>query len=250
MKKSSPLSRLNSLVPHDRWASLIGMIYLALITNLLLVVACLPVVALLVTTDPAYSWPLLALAAPLAAPGVTAAFRAFREHGAGGLGPVRAFAAGLRDTWRRALVVGAAVAGVVVILLVDVRMLSNTPAAVVTVPLLGVLALLAIAVGLVALVAIAEVPTARLRDVLRAAAYLSLRRWYLTALSLAVLAVQAAVFAAAPALGLGLTASAALYFAWTNSRYTLRPVLDLDEDPAAAGAESAGAGRLPAGARS
>ncbi|MFC8680679.1 ferredoxin-NADPH reductase [Microbacterium ureisolvens] len=229
MSKPSPLSRLNSLVSHDTWASLIGMIYLALIVNLLLVIACLPVVALLVTTDPAYSWPLLALAAPLAAPGPAAAFRAFREHGAGGLGPIRAFAAGLRDTWWRALLIGAGVTAVVVVLLVDVRMLSNTAAAVVTVPLLGVLALLAIAVGLVSLVAIAEVPTARFRDVLRAAAYLSLRRWYLTALSLAVLAVQAAVFATAPALGLGLTASAALYFAWTNSRFTLRPVLDLDE---------------------
>ena len=99
----------------------------------------------------------------------------------------------------------------------------------VTVPLLGVLALVAIAAGLVALVAVAEVPTARLRDVVRASLYLSLRRWHLTAVSLAALAAQAAVFAAAPALAAGLTASAALFFAWSNSRYTLRPVLDLDE---------------------
>lgn len=233
MKKSGPLHRLNGLVSHDTWASLIGMIYLGLIVNLLLVVACLPVVALLVATDPIYSWPLLALAMPLAAPGVTAAFRAFREHGAGGLGPIRAFRAGLRDTWRRALVIGAAVTAVVVVLLVDVRMLSNTAAAVFTVPLLAVIALLTVAVGLAALVAIAEVPTARMRDVLRAALYLCLRRWYLTIGSLIVLGLQVAVFAAAPALGLGLTASAALYFAWTNARYTLRPVLDLDE-PAAA----------------
>lgn len=222
------MKKLNELVSHDNWASLIGMIYLGLIVNLLLVVACLPLVALLVTTDPAYSWPLLAVAAPLAAPGVAAAFRAFREHSAGGLGPVRAFLAGLRDTWWRALVIGAAVVAVVVVLLVDVRMLSTSAAAVVTVPLLAVLTLLAVAMGLLSLVAVAEVPTARLRDVLRAALYLGLRRWYLTAVSLAGLAVQAAVFAAAPALGLGLTASAVLYLAWTNSRFTLRPVLDLD----------------------
>jgi uncharacterized membrane protein YesL len=204
------------------------MIYLGLIVNLLLVISCLPLVALLVTTDPAYSWPLLALAAPLATPGLAAAFRAFREHADGGLGPIRAFAAGLRDTWRRALAIGAAVTAVVVVLLVDVRMLSNTAAAVFTVPLLAVLALLAIAMGLLSLVAFAEVPTARFRDVVRASVYLGLRRWYLTAVSLAVLAVQVAVFATAPALGLGLTASAVLYFAWTNSRYSLRPVLDLE----------------------
>jgi uncharacterized membrane protein YesL len=233
VNKPSVLSRLNGLVSHETWASLIGMIYLALIVNLLLVVACLPMVVLLVTTDPAYSWPLLAVAAPFAAPGIAAAFRAFREHDSArtgaGLGPIRAFFAGLRDTWRRALLIGAAVTAVIVVLLVDVRMLSNTAAAVITVPLLGVLALVAIAAGLVALVAIAEVPTARLRDVVRASLYLSLRRWYLTAVSLAALAAQVAVFATAPALGLGLTASAALFFAWTNSRYTLRPVLDLDE---------------------
>ena len=227
------MKKLNGLVSHETWASLIGMIYLGLIVNLLLVVSSLPLVVLLVTTDPLYSWPLLAIAAPLAAPGLAAAFRAFREHGEGGLGPIRAFVAGLRATWRRALLIGAAVAAVVVVLLVDVRMLSTTAVAVFTVPLLGVLALLAIAVGLVALVAISEVPTARLRDVLRAGLYLSLRRWYLTAASLAALAAQVAVFATAPALGLGLTASAALFFAWTNSRFTLRPVLDLDEKVAA-----------------
>ena len=234
MQKSGILAKLNGLVSHEAWASLIGMVYLGLIVNLLLVVSCLPLVALLVTTDPLYSWPLLALAVPLAAPGLAAAFRAFREHATGaraggGLGPIRAFVAGLRETWWRALVIGAMVTAVIVVLLVDVRMLSDTAAAVVTVPLLAVLALLAVAVGLVSLVAVAEVPTARLRDVLRASLYLGLRRWYLTAVSLAVLAVQAAVFATAPALGLGLTASAALYLAWTNSRVTLRPVLELDE---------------------
>ncbi|MCP2638218.1 ferredoxin-NADPH reductase [Microbacterium sp. HD4P20] len=229
------MKRLNGLVSHETWASLIGMLYLGLITNLLLLLTSLPLVVLLATTDPARSWPLLAVAAPLAAPGLAAAFRAFREHadagrGEGGLGPVRAFGAGLRDTWRGALLIGAGVTVFVVVLLVDVRMLSATPAAVFTVPLLAVLAVLALAVGLLALVAIAEVPTARLRDVLRASAYLGLRRWYLTAISLAALAVQAAVFAAAPAIGLGLTASAVLYLAWTNTRYTLRPVLDLDLD--------------------
>lgn len=224
---------MKRLVSHDTWASIIGMLYLGLIVNLLLVVACLPLVALLMRTDPARSWPLLAIAAPLAAPGLAAAFRAFREHDVRGLGPIRAFVTGLRETWRRAIVVGAAVTAAVVVLLVDVRMLSATPAAVFTVPLLAVLVVLVAAVGLLSLVAIAEVPTARLRDVLRASAYLGLQRWYVTAVSLAALAAQAAVFATAPALGLGLTASAALYLAWTNSRFTLRPVLDLDEAVAA-----------------
>lgn len=224
---------MKRLLSHDTWASIIGMLYLGLIVNLLLVLSCLPLIVLLVTTDPLRSWPLLALAAAASAPGIAAAFRSFREHDRGGLGPIRAFAAGLRETWRRALAAGAVVTAVVVVLLVDVRMLSATPAAVFTVPLLAVLTVLSVAVGLLWLVAVAEVPTARTRDVLRAAAYLGLRRWYLTAVSLAALAAQGAVFAAAPAIGLGLTASAVLYLAWTNSRFTLAPVLDLDEAVAA-----------------
>ena len=224
---------MKRLVSHDTWAGMIGMLYLGLIVNLMLLLASLPLVVLLVTTDPVYSWPLLALAAPLCAPGIAAAFRAFREHQDGGRGPLRAFRAGLRDTWRRALVVGVVVVALVAVVLVDVRMLSATSAAVFVVPLLGVLAVLTVAIGLLALVAIAEVPGARLRDVVRACALLGIRRWYLTAASLVALDVQAGVFAAAPAIGLGITASAILFFVWTNSRFTLRPVLDLDEAVAA-----------------
>lgn len=216
-------------VTHTTWASILSFVSLLLITNLLLVVSCLPLVMLLMTTDPALSWPLIALATPLATPGVCAAFRAFREHGAGGSGPVAAFWAGLRDTWRRSLLIGSATTALVVVLLVDVRALSATDAAVFVIPLLAVLVVLAVAASLLALVGLAEVPTAGWRDLLRASVYLSLRRWYLTAVSLGVLVAQAGVFQAAPALGLGITASVVLYLAWTNSRFTLRPVLDLDE---------------------
>ena len=115
------------------------------------------------------------------------------------------------------------------VLLVDVSLLAGSDLAVVTVPLLGVLTVLAVSVGLLALVAVAEVPSARLRDVLAASAVLALRRWYLTVVSLLIVATQAALFVNLPAIGLGITASAALYLAWANSRYALRPVLRLDE---------------------
>jgi hypothetical protein len=64
---------------------------------------------------------------------------------------------------------------------------------------------------------------------LKAALYLSVRRWYLTALSFAVVGVQFALFTTMPAIAIGLTCAPALYVAWANSRHTLRPVLDLDE---------------------
>ncbi|MFG6404102.1 ferredoxin-NADPH reductase [Microbacterium sp. P04] len=220
-------------ISHDTYAAIIGMVYLFLIVNVSLVVACLPFVVALVTTDPALSWPLLAVTAPLCAPGIAAAFRAFREYDEGGRTPIRAFVAGLRDTGLRALVLGFAVTAVVVIALIDVRAVSNSDVGVLLVPMLGVAVVIAVAVGLTALVALAEVPTARWADVLRASAYLSLKRWYFTALSLFAVGAQAALFTTAPAIALGITASAALYFAWTNARFTLRPVLDLEDAPAA-----------------
>lgn len=213
-------------ISHESYATVFGVAYLGLMTNALLLVASLPLVVLLATTDPMRSWPLLALAAPLAAPGVTAAFTVFREHASGSTTVARDFVRGWRATWRRSLALGAIATAAVVVLLVDVRVLSGSSAAVVVVPLLAVLTALALAATLLGLVAIAEDPTCRLRDILRASVYLSLRRWHLSAVSLLVLGAQAVLFASLPAIAVGITAAGALYLAWANSRFTLRSALD------------------------
>ncbi len=216
-------------ISHDTWATILGVVYLGLMTNFLVLVAALPLVLLLVTTDPALSWPLLALAAPLAAPALTGAFAAFREYGKGEPQVVRSFWRGWKTTWRKAMLLGLAGTALLVVLLVDVRALADTAASVVLVPVLVLLALIAASTVLVGLTALAEAPTARLRDVLKASLYLGIRRWYLTALSFAVLGVQAGLFTTMPAIAIGLTAAPALYVAWANSRYTLRPVLDTED---------------------
>lgn len=216
-------------ISHDTWATILGVVYLGLMSNLLVLVAAAPLVVLLITTDPALSWPLLALAAPLAAPALTGAFTAFREFGHGEPQVVRSFLRGWKATWRKGMLIGAAAAASVVVLLVDVRAVSALQASVVVVPMLALLTVIAVATGLVSLVALAEAPQARMRDILKAALYLSVRRWYLTALSFAVLGVQLTLFTTMPAIAIGLTCAPALYIAWANSRYTLRPVLDLEE---------------------
>lgn len=213
-------------ITHAMYATVFGVVYLGLIVNVLLVLMCLPLVALLVTTDPARSWPLLAVVAPLCAPALTAAFTAFRDHSEKGVGPARAFFTGWRATWRKALGLGAAVTAALVVMLVDVRFFSDTAISVVTVPLLAVLSVIVVAMGLVALVAIAEAPGAKLRDIVRASVYLSVRRWYLTAVSLVGVGTQVMLFTSLPAVALGLTAAPALYLVWANSRHTLRPVLE------------------------
>lgn len=216
-------------ISHDTWATILGVVYLGLMVNFLVLIAAAPLVVLLITTDPALSWPLLALAAPLAAPAVTGAFTAFREFGHGEPQVVRSFLRGWKATWRKGTLIGAAAAASVVVLLVDVRAVSALPASVVVVPVLALLTVIAVATGLVSLVALAEAPQARMRDILKAALYLSVRRWYLTALSFAVLGVQLALFTTMPAIAIGLTCAPALYIAWANSRYTLRPVLEDEE---------------------
>ncbi|MFH8252288.1 DUF624 domain-containing protein [Microbacterium sp. B2969] len=216
-------------ISHESYANVFGVVYLGLMTNALLLVASLPLVVLLVMTDPARSWPLLAIAAPFAAPGVTAAFAVFREHAAGSTSVARDFVRGWRATWRPAVALGGMLSALVVVLLVDVRFFSDSPFGVVAIPFLGVLTLLALGIGLLAFVAIAEEPGARLRDLLRASAWLAVRRWYLSAVSLLVLAAQAALFASLPAIAIGIAASAALYLAWANSRFTLRPVLAIED---------------------
>jgi hypothetical protein len=97
------------------------------------------------------------------------------------------------------------------------------------VPVLLVLAVLVAMTALISLIALAEEPAARLRDIARAALVLGVRRWYLSAVSALVLLGQAWVFTSMPVIGMGVTASAALYLVWANSRFTLRPVLDLEE---------------------
>ncbi|WP_407359201.1 DUF624 domain-containing protein [Microbacterium sp. LTA6] len=216
-------------ISHDTWATILGVVYLGLMSNFLVLLTAAPLVVLLITTDPVLSWPLLALAVPLAAPALTGAFAAFREFGRGEPQVVRSFFRGWKATWRKGMLIGAAAAASVVVLLVDVRAVAALPASVVVVPVLALLTVVAVATALVALAALAEAPQARLRDILKAALYLSVRRWYLTALSFAVLGVQLALFTTMPAIAIGLTCAPALYVAWANSRHTLRPVLDLEE---------------------
>ena len=77
----------------------------------------------------------------------------------------------------------------------------QVPIGAAVIPVLAMVMLLAGSTALLALVAIAERPAARLRDALRACLYLVVRRWYLTLFSLAVLALFEALLAAHPAPG-------------------------------------------------
>lgn len=217
---------IQTYLKHETLGAIFELVYLALITNLLLVISGLPLVAVLLTTDPTRSWPLIALMAPLCAPGVCAAFAVLSAFSADHAAPVvRTFATAWRACLRPATSLGSLTITALVVFGVDTRAAWGRPIGAVAIPMLITAMILTVMTSLLALVAIAERPTIRMRDALRACLYLSLRRWYLTFFSLAVLALFETLVATRPAIAFGLAAAPLLYLVWANSRYTLREVL-------------------------
>ncbi|MGV8964994.1 MAG: DUF624 domain-containing protein [Cellulomonas sp.] len=214
---------------HETFNLVFDIAYVALMTNLLLVVGCLPFVVGLVVTDPTRSWPLLALVAPLSVPALAAAFAVFAELSAqGSTTVVRTFVAAWRRLFRRGVTIGALATAALVVLGVDARMVWPQRLGAIAIPVLVTLAVLVVSTTTLALVGVVERPRARLLDLLRAGSYLAVRRWYLTFVSLGALTLLAMLVAARPALGLGLAAAPLLYVVWANSRYALRPALDAE----------------------
>ena len=222
-------------IRHETLDAVFGMVYLALMTNVLLVGACLPLVAGLLTTDPARSWPLLALLAPGCAPALCAAFAVLAAFTADRSTPViTTFLRAWRGTARRAVTLGAATTAALVVLGVDARAAWDHPVGALALPVLLVAMTLIVATALLVTVVLAEKPAVRLRDAARVCVYLAVRRWYLTVVSLAVLALLHALLAGYPAVALGLAATPLLYVVWANSRFTLNAALGTSTVPSPA----------------
>jgi uncharacterized membrane protein YesL len=213
-------------IRHETYAAIFDTVYVGVMANLLFILGCLPVLAGLALTDPGRSWPLLAAVAPLCAPGLCGVFAVLSAFSSDrSTAVLSTFGRAWRASWRRAITLGALGSAAVVVLAVDIRFAWGRTAGALAIPVLATLIVLAVATTLLGLVALAETPAARLREVLRACAYLAVRRWYLTAASLVVLAVLGQLVVTRPAIALGLAAAPLLYVIWANSRYTLRAAL-------------------------
>ncbi|WP_433795928.1 hypothetical protein [Actinoplanes sp. CA-252034] len=194
-------------------------VYVALLTNLLLALACAPLVLVVLTTDPGRTWPLLVLFAPLGGPALVAAFAVLRAVSDGEVW--RVFWTAWRTSARPALTAGSLATVALLVLGVDAAWLAGRPAGAVLLPVIAVVMTLIVITTVLTLVALAERPDARLRDLARAGAYLGLRRWYLSLFSLVVLVLFEVLLAARPAIAIGVAASPLLYIVWANSRFTL-----------------------------
>jgi uncharacterized membrane protein YesL len=211
---------------HEAFDQVFGTAYVTLMTNVLLAVACLPLVVVVFATDLTTSWPLLALLAPLCAPALVGAFAVFAAFSTQGTTTVvRTFARAWRHGLRRSLTVGVLAVAVVVVLGVDTRLVWGSRVGAVAIPFFVTLGVLALATATLALVALGERTDLRVRDLLRAGLYLAVRRWYLSGASLLVLGLLVTMIGARPVLGLGLAAAPLLYAVWANGRYAMRPVL-------------------------
>jgi uncharacterized membrane protein YesL len=196
-------------------------VHTALLTNLLLAIACAPLVLVVLTTDPGRTWPLLVLFAPLGGPALVAVFTVLRSYPT----PVfKVFWTAWRGSARRALTAGTLATVALLVLGVDARWAWGRPIGAVVLPMIVVAMTLIVITTLLVLVVLAEHPGTRLRDAARAALYLGVRRWYLSLFSLLALVLFEALLAARPAIAIGVVASPLLYVVWANSRFTLIPI--------------------------
>jgi hypothetical protein len=142
---------------QETYEKVFDTVYVGLVTNVLLAIACAPLlVALAVVRDPLTSWPFLVVVSVVCAPALTGAFACFAALGEGSTAVLRAFWGTYRRTAGRALLVWAAGAAAVTVLAVDALVVARTAWGPALVPFFVVAAALVAAVALALLVLLAE----------------------------------------------------------------------------------------------
>lgn len=210
----------------DAFLSITGVLYLGLMTGVLISAACWPVPALLLAGDPGRTWPLVALLAPLVAPALSAAFATFSSYSDdGSVSVIRTFVSAWRRTFRRAIVLGAPSTATLTVLILDVTYLWGRRLGALAIPPLVMASVLIVPATLTALVIAQDRPRARLRQVIAVAAFVTIRRWYLSAVSIVVLLILGAAVVKAPAIGLGVALGPVAYLLWANARHSFSTVV-------------------------
>lgn len=208
--------------------SIFGYVYGVLMANLLLVIANLPLaVALFVTTDALAAWPFTLLISLTLGPSLAGVFAIF--HSMRDKAPVRPFAAFWRGYRRRGLaglLVGAATGAVVGFVLYDLAIFAPTAWLALAGPTLVVVAVWAVAASVLVIAGLVVYPTARVRSIVKAAVYLSVRRWYFSAMSLVLVALVLVAVLAQPVLGALLVPAVLLYPVFANAQYVFHSALE------------------------
>jgi uncharacterized membrane protein YesL len=206
----------------ETFGRIFAFVYTFLAVNVLLAVTNAPLVFFLyAVVDPVASWPFFLALSLTVLPSLGGAFTAFdalRSEEAVSR-PFRMFFTGYRAVFRRSALAGGAAAVVLLVLGLDLMLLAALPAGAVLVPLLtlGVAAAVIMAVQVTAGAVL--LPAARLRALMKAALYISVRRWYLSLAALALLGIVASAALVQPVLGLALVPAPLLFIVWSNASY-------------------------------
>lgn len=202
-------------VSYGTWETIWSFLHRALVLNLALALANLPLLAALAIVAEPTAYPLFfGLLAVSIGPSVAAAF--------GYLHGEMSYPAAYRRFFRAALLRGTLTVALLGVLIADVVALHDHPAGAYLVPLFVVLSVLVTASGVISLALLPLRPGTRLWAGLLTAAYASVRRWWLSGLTLLVLAAAAVAVNQAPILGLATLPGCALILAWVNSAASLR----------------------------
>lgn len=217
----------------DTFGSIFGFVYTFLAGNVLMAAANAPLVlCLALVADPVAAWPFfLALSAtvPPSLAGLFAAFQALNDDGTA-VKPVASFLRGYRRGFRRSALLGVAAVGVLLFLGVDLAIVQSMPAAALLVPVIAVAAALMVAVAVMAIAGVVLLPAAGLKEVVKAALYLSVQRWYLSLAMLALLGIIAAAALLQPVLGVALAPAPLLFVVWSNSAFAFSAALRTPQD--------------------
>lgn len=212
---------------QESMESMFGYAYAILMTDLLLVLANLPLAALLFAArDALQAWPTTLLASLTLAPSLAGAFEVLRRLRSEE--PARPFAAfwhGYRRRGAAAGLIGLAAGAVVGFVLYDGAILTGTLWAPLAAPALALAAAWALATCSTAVAGLVLYPRASTRAILKAAIYLSVRRWYFSVFALALMGIAAAAVIVQPVLG-ALVPALLLYVVFANADFAFRRALE------------------------
>ncbi|MDR0436588.1 MAG: hypothetical protein LBH11_07570 [Propionibacteriaceae bacterium] len=198
-----------------------GLMYLMLLVNVLTALTTLPLLVLLLATDWSKSWLLLAGCSALLAPALFAAFACFRAQAEGSLG---VFGTYWKAWWlglRRAGPLGLSLAGLLVVIGVDVYAATLSDLVRATLGFLVVVAVLALLAWLVAIEALEEDRDVGRWSALKGALWCSVKAPGWSLLTLAALVVLVAMFWAGPVLVLCFATGPGCYLVWASCRRVL-----------------------------
>lgn len=209
--------RLN--VSVSSWETLWSYLHRVLVLNLGLAVAGLPLIGGLALVSRPWDYPVFFIVLSWClGPALAAAFGYLAAADDHDRASVAEFARAYRRHALPATGRWAVTTALLGVLVTDIALLYDSPAGAVLVPMLALLAVLALSAGLTSLALLTLRPELRLWHGLATAAVVAVRRWPLTLLSLGVLGVAAAAVNQAPLLGLATVPGCAIILTWANSR--------------------------------